>query len=303
MNSKIADELARAANAYKMANQHWKHVAYDRASKTIRQCNVEIKSGSHAKTLALRGIGKSMQRDIDDILEYGRLDLPVIHDPSLEIKERFIKVWGAGPATATRWYKKGFVTLDDILASGDYTDRQYLGIKYYDDITRPELRVNLRSFVRRVCKSINSISGVEWVRATGSFRRRSEKCGDLDFLVIAENPANIIKRVVKLLKDILVAGDLMDETYMGICDISGRFMRIDIKVYKPKHAPFAKLYFTGNVELNKQLRNIALKRGYTLSDTCLKKTSTGNKVSNIYSERDIFEWANMPYLKPSERNI
>ncbi len=49
--------------------------------------------------------------------------------------ELFGRVWGAGPATALRWYELGMRTLDDLRARQDLLNRhQEVGLRLFSDL-------------------------------------------------------------------------------------------------------------------------------------------------------------------------
>ena len=76
--------------------------------------------------------------------------------------------------------------------------------------------------------------------------------------------------------------------------------RVDIRYVSWDVYYSALLYFTGSAELNQKMRQIAKKMGYKLSEYGLTKISDNSHIE-ITSEKDIFNFLNMDYLKPNER--
>jgi DNA polymerase/3'-5' exonuclease PolX len=84
---------------------------------------------------------------------------------------------------------------------------------------------------------------------------------------------------------------------MGIIDLFGRQLRIDVRSVTKEQYPFALLYFTGSKQFNTTIRLHAKKMGYKLNEYNL-----GNfKGDIIRTEKDIFKALKIKYLKPEER--
>jgi len=62
------------------------------------------------------------------------------------------------------------------------------------------------------------------------------------------------------------------------------------------------LYFTGSEEFNKNMRAIALKKGYTLNEYSLKKLGTKTPLK-VTCEKDVFDYLDMEFKNPEERNV
>lgn len=95
---------------------------------------------------------------------------------------------------------------------------------------------------------------------------------------------------------------------MGVykLDSSSCARRIDITLYPVASFSTGLLYFTGSGEFNRQMRGIALDKGYKLNEYGLYPFGiTGVEGSSvpIRSEKDVFDVLGIPYRKPSERSI
>eukprot|EP01064_Diplonema_japonicum_P014692 TRINITY_DN22380_c0_g1_i1.p1 TRINITY_DN22380_c0_g1~~TRINITY_DN22380_c0_g1_i1.p1 ORF type:complete len:606 (+),score=95.03 TRINITY_DN22380_c0_g1_i1:43-1860(+) len=90
--------------------------------------------------------------------------------------------------------------------------------------------------------------------------------------------------------------------------------RIDLKLYKKEHYPFAVLYFTGSNYFNRSMRLFCHKKGLTLSDRTLcpavrvyrqsgrEKVHEGEPIP-CDSEQAIFDAIGLEYKTPLERDI
>jgi DNA polymerase beta len=66
------------------------------------------------------------------------------------------------------------------------------------------------------------------------------------------------------------------------------------------------LYFTGSDFFNKQMRIIALEHNFTLSEyylTPLGENAAKGTPVEVNSEEDVFEYLNMSYKPPAQRNL
>jgi DNA polymerase (family 10) len=96
----------------------------------------------------------------------------------------------------------------------------------------------------------------------GSYRRRKEIVRDLDFIVATKAPAEITKMFVEhpLVESVIAHGATKSSVRLR----SG--IQCDLRVVAPGEYPFALNYFTGSKEHNIEMRDRALKRGWTLNE-------------------------------------
>jgi DNA polymerase/3'-5' exonuclease PolX len=81
----------------------------------------------------------------------------------------------------------------------------------------------------------------------------------------------------------------------------GILRRIDIRFVSFENYYSSLLYFTGSADLNRKMRNVAKKKGYKLSEYGLTNINNNSEKIVINSEKDIFDFLNLEYLKPNER--
>jgi DNA polymerase/3'-5' exonuclease PolX len=109
----------------------------------------------------------------------------------------------------------------------------------------------------------------------------------------------------KYIKDTLAYGK---KKFMGYCKLPKHktHRRIDILYSDPNKYPFALLYFTGDYSFNIAMRNIAQSKGYSLNEYGFLYT-TGDKKGeyvnkNFLNETDIFNFLEIEYVEPKNRN-
>ncbi len=142
------------------------------------------------------------------------------------------------------------------------------------------------------------------VALAGSYRRRREIVRDLDFIV-ATNKAEAITAFFAehpLVESIIAQGPTKTSVRLR----SG--IQCDLRVVKPAEYPFALNYFTGSKEHNIEMRNRALKRGWTLNEYRLAplpvepvklKTKASDKIPGVRDEAELYEAVELDFI-PAE---
>src|ERR1700737_1692048 len=100
------------------------------------------------------------------------------------------------------------------------------------------------------------------VELAGSYRRRKEIVRDLDYIVATKDPEAITKFLVghPLVESVIAQGATKSSVRLR----SG--IQCDLRVVASAEYPFALNYFTGSKDHNIEMRNRALKRGWTLNE-------------------------------------
>src|SRR5213082_862077 len=140
----------------------------------------------------------------------------------------------------------------------------------------------------------------------GSYRRRKETVRDLDFIVATKKPEPIAQMFVghSLVESVIAQGPTKSSMRLR----SG--IQCDLRVVSAAEYPFALNYFTGNKEHNIEMRNRALKRGWTLNEYRLaplptdpktrKKRST-TKIPKVHDEADLYRALDLDFIPPELR--
>ena len=150
-------------------------------------------------------------------------------------------------------------------------------------------------------EELRSLPMVTRVAACGSYRRRRETCGDLDFLVSTNEPAAVSEYFVKneLVESVIAHGP----TKSSVRWKSG--IQADLRVVKDLEFPFAQNYFTGSKEHNIIMRQRALSRGWTLNEYRLgpdeKSKIKPEPVPEIRDEAGLYRALGLDYVEPELR--
>jgi DNA polymerase (family 10) len=146
------------------------------------------------------------------------------------------------------------------------------------------------------------LPGVEKVTPAGSLRRGRETVGDLDLLVTGkccdtDSQRNaVIERIVSFpgILEVLAKG----ENKVSFKLRSG--MQVDVRLLPPDSFGAALQYFTGSKNHNVQLRQRALKQGYTLNEYGLVRMEDNKRVAGK-TEDEIYKKLGLKFIPPELR--
>jgi DNA polymerase (family 10) len=148
---------------------------------------------------------------------------------------------------------------------------------------------------------LRSHPDVTRVAACGSYRRRKETCGDLDFLVSTRAPAEVSDFFVQhpFVESLIAHG----ATKSSVRWKSG--IQADLRVVEDPQFPYALNYFTGSKEHNIVMRQRALARGWTLNEYRLGLDPNAKvppqPVPEIREEADLYRALGLDFIEPELR--
>ena len=121
---------------------------------------------------------------------------------------------------------------------------------------------SVEAYAAAVLANLRDLEGVEKIEAAGSYRRRKETVGDLDFVAASRSPAKVIERFTSMPEaaTTLAAGP----TKASLVLKSG--IQVDLRVVAPASYGAALLYFTGSKAHNIALRRMAQERGLKINE-------------------------------------
>lgn len=297
--------------------QFFKARAYANVIKQVKGVTHPIKSMDDLKSLT--GIGDGIRKKLEEIINTGRLkaadNAAAHHD--FHIMETLLKIHGIGPVKARQLVDEhGIKSIEDLKKrQGELlNDKQQMGLKYWEDFVQRIPRSEMDKHADHIRKTIASIDAKYIVELSGSYRRGEKDSGDIDVLIT--HPNESIDHDVNFSKiiDVFVKDKYVVDTFakgpkkcLAVCRAKRHkaFRRIDFMMTHKNEFPFALLYFTGSGPFNVEMRNIALEKGYSLSEyglKCLSGPREGNFVSAGFTkEADIFDFLDLPYIPPEQR--
>lgn len=145
---------------------------------------------------------------------------------------------------------------------------------------------------------IRKNKNVQYAYPLGSLRRRKDTIGDVDIAAATNNPEAVIKHFLAYphKERILEKGD----TTAGI--LLGNGKHIDLMTMEPKRFGSLLQHFTGSKDHNVQLREYALKKGYSLSEYGIKEIKNSTKKEyTFHKEEEFYKFLGMSWIPPEIR--
>jgi DNA polymerase (family X) len=144
------------------------------------------------------------------------------------------------------------------------------------------------------------------VELAGSYRRRKEIVRDVDLIVATKKPDAITKFFAahSLVESVIAQGSTKTSVRLR----SG--IQSDLRVVSSAEYPFALSYFTGSKEHNIEMRNRALKRGWTLNeyriaslppDPKTRKAKPTTKIPRVRDEAELYRAVDLDFIPPELR--
>jgi len=271
--------------------------SYRRAAEAAEQTTVELTAvaGETARLLEIPGIGKGMAANLQAIAATGTLPLreELLAKYGAGLLE-LLKLPGMGPKTVSLLWSSAQINSIDGLAeaieAGRLNGLPRMGakqieklLKGIDDYRRSAGRYRIdvaEEEARRISAYLLAFPGIETVTPAGSLRRGRETVGDLDLL--ATGPACAPEQSAAAAEYVAAYPGIHDMIVKGENKVSfhvGQGLQVDVRLLPSASYGAALQYFTGSKAHNVQLRQRALKMGYTLSEWSLARLEDGSTVA------------------------
>lgn len=312
----IADLLESIAQMLELKGENiFKIRAYTNAARAIETYSGDLATAAAENRLGdIHGIGRAIADKLTELIVTGQLSyyeaLKAEFPPG--IFEMF-DLQGIGPKKIKALWEKLNVTtiaeLEKACKDGRVAALAGFGKKTSDNIlaaiqsrAKHAGRFRLGEIAKdaeRMLEDLKELPDVLQACVAGSYRRRKEVVGDLDFIVATNSPAEISEFFVKheMVESVIANG----ATKSSVRFKSG--IQADLRVVKNPEYPFALNYFTGSKEHNIIMRQRALARGWTLNEYRLGPVE-GSKTEPpppIHEERDLYRALGLDYVEPELR--
>ncbi len=286
--------------------------AYQRGAQTLETLAEDLAAvAARGGLTALPGIGRELAARIEELLGTGhiaqldtlRAGLPPRFLTLLEIR-------GLGPRTARLlWERLGVDSVERLEAvCRDGTILTVPGVrkKTCENIlggiglwragrARTPLH-RAREIAARLVETLRAHGGVERIEVAGSLRRLRETVKDIDVLVTSTEPDRVIATLTHLpsVVEVIAHGD----TKASVRHQDG--LQVDLRVVEPDAFGAALQYFTGSKDHNVRLRELAKRRGLTISEYGVFEERTGRRVAGA-TEEDVYAAVGLPWIPPELR--
>ena len=258
----------------------------------------------------IKGIGDKIKEKIKEYFETGKINAVerALADPKFSLKRKLANLYGVGPVKIKDLMDK-VNSFEELKEKPELlNDKQKIGLKYYDDMIQRIPMYEGKKHYDIINKTFNKTYKDIEFELVGSYRRQNSDMGDIDVL-IKNRPDLELKNLIAELKS---SGYIIEtlangkNKFMGLCKLSPELpaRRIDILIADTSYYYFALLYFTGSYQFNIYMRRIALQKDISLSEYGFKdkKGKIIDTTDKIKTEKDIFDYLEMPYVLPENRD-
>ncbi len=268
----------------------------------------------------IEGVGKAIAEKLTTLLQTGTL--PYFEELKAEFPPGLFELFelqGLGPKKVKAlWEKLGvtsIATLTEAVNDGRVAELPGFGKKTADNLVAAiEARAkhagrfrlgDISPAAQGLLEDLRLHPDVTRVNVCGSYRRRKEIVGDLDFLVSTKEPAAVSEFFVQhgMVESVMAHGATKSSVRLK------NGIQADLRVVKDGEFPFALNYFTGSKEHNIIMRQRALARGWTLNEYRLAPLENPkSKIQNpsadlppIREEADLYRALGLDYVEPELR--
>ncbi len=279
-NSEVAEVFERIAQLLEIKGEQTHRIlAYQRAAESIRSLgqNLEL-IWRDEKLEEIVGIGKAIAEKIGEILTTGKISYyeRLVNEIPVSLLE-LLKVPTVGPKKAARFWKELEITtleeLETAARQGKLQQLSGMGAKsegrIIDGIEALRRRQSDRillgdawSMARVLLQRLGQIPGVIDAQAAGSLRRWRETVGDLDLVIACENTQKVMCEFLSFPEVKHIQGQGMTKASVELRD----GLRAQLWVLPAEHFGSALQYATGSQAHNVRLRELAQKKGLSLSE-------------------------------------
>lgn len=286
--------------------------AWQRAAQTLETLGEDVAAvAARGGLTALPGIGRELAARIEEYLATGRI--AVLETLRGGLPPRFLtllEIRGLGPRTARLlWERLGVDSverLEEVCRDGSVLTVPGVQRKTCENVLKGialwragRARTPLsraREVAARVVETLRAHGGVERIEVAGSLRRLRETVRDVDVLVTSTEPTRVIATLSEMpsVAEVIARGD----TKASVRHQDG--LQIDLRVVEPGAFGAALQYFTGSKDHNVRLRELAKRRGLTVSEYGVFEERTGARVAGA-TEGDVYAAVGLPWIPPELR--
>ena len=312
-NGEVARLLREMGDLLELQGENgFKVVAYRKAARSVESMKTDLEEVSRGGGLeSIPGVGKAIAAKIDEYLKTGKIESRErLFRETPPGMAQLLSISGLGPKTVSMLHQKlGVSTVAELEAAArEHRIRRLprMGPTSEKNILRSIERWKKRSeriplgvalpIAEEILGSLQKVAGIENLTLAGSLRRGAETVGDVDILATSSSPEAAIRAFVELprVEEVLMKGPtkasvIIDET-----------VQVDLRIVDHRSFGTVIQYFTGSKEHNVKLRQVALSKGYSLSEYSLTRLADGEELF-FDGEEDLYNHLGMGWIPPEIR--
>lgn len=314
-NEEIANILREIGIYLDMDNVPFKPRAYEKASEGVLGLDKDVreiyKTGGLAALEKIPAVGTSIAEKIEELLNAGKIKYYEQLKKKIPVNLSELRgVEGLGPKTIKILYQKlkirNLSDLEKAARTGKIKKLEGFGEKSEENILKgiEFLKKSGGRFVlgfvvpqiREIEARLKRLPQVQEINVAGSVRRRKETIGDVDILIISDNPQTVMDFFVSMPEVARVFAH--GETKSAVKLKNG--LDVDLRVLLKESYGAGLNYFTGSKDHNVELRRIAIDKGFKLNEYGLFK---GKKQVAGHTEEDLYKALGLRYIEPELREM
>jgi DNA polymerase (family 10) len=312
-NFEVAKILRNISVLLDMDDVPFKPRAYEKAVRSIEALEEEVeemyrKGGVKALT-EIPGVGESIAEKIEELIKTGKLEY--YEDLHKKVPVDLDSLWGTegmGPKTIKVLYQKlGIKNIDDLEKAAQA--HKISKLPHFKQKTEENILQSIEfakksrgrfilgfvlPLIREIENKLQALPEVKKALAAGSVRRMKETIGDVDFLVVSDNPQRVTDFFVSMPEVLQIVE--RGSTKSAVKLKTG--MNADIRIVPEQSFGAALQYFTGNKDHNIALRKIATSKDWKLSEYGIfekEKQIAGQ------TEEEVYEKLGLAWIPPELR--
>ena len=312
-NHEIARILRNIAILLDMHDIPFKPRAYEKAALAVEALEEEVektyREGGIKALKQIPGVGESIAEKIEELIKTGKLEYyEQLHNKVPVDLESLTRIEGLGPKTIkTLWEKLKIRNIDGLeKAVTEHKISQLPGFKKKteENILRGIEFARRASgrfilgftlpLIRTIEERLKTVPEVRKAVAAGSVRRMRETVGDVDFLILSDNPRRVADYFVSMPEVIRIIEK--GNTKSAVKLNTG--MNADIRILPEESFGAALQYFTGNKPHNIELRKIAQSKGWKLNEYGIFQET---KQIAGKTEEEVYEKLSLQWIPPEIR--
>ncbi len=311
-NKEIAKLLRNIAAVYILTGENrFRILAYEKTAESIEQSTIELKDlWNSGKLATISGIGSTIASHLNELFQTGKVKyFEEVLNKIPQSVFPLLDVTGFGPKKSFKLVKElrlnnPATIIDDLLEAAKQgkiapiagfgtksqqeiisaLERHKKGYTKIDRMPLPfadEIAQHLISYLSENKHTIQA-------EKLGSLRRQVATIGDIDLAVSTNNALEVIDWFIKYphTEKIIETGPT------GASLVLNNGKHVDLRVQKPQMFGSMMQYFTGSKNHNIHLRELAMRKGMSLSEYGIKKSQKSKIKSQNYNPKlRIYEYA------------
>jgi DNA polymerase (family X) len=261
----------------------------------------------------IKGIGKGTEAVIIEMMDKGESELLI------ELQEKvpselitLLQVPNLGGKKIAKLYSELGVTniasLKEACTSGKVRELAGFGAKTEEKILTSLADIGKRpdrlpiAYMLPIAENIEGqlekMKHIDKYSRAGSLRRYRETIKDLDFIISSKNPRKVKEQLLNLpgVTDVIASGDTKVSLVIG----EKIAVSVDFRIVEPEQFATTLHHFTGSMEHNVKMRQLAKSRGEKISEYGVENTETG-EMKTFDTEEEFYEYFGLNWIPPEVR--